>query len=86
MAEIVPTETAERDLRSLLKRLRLGETITLVGSEGVPEALLVSLKSPPPELQARSDWQTQWDALALKVSRAWNSKKSAVEILTEMRR
>jgi len=86
MAEIVPTETAERDLRSLLKRLRLGETITLVGSEGVPEALLVSLKSPSSELQSRSDWQAQWDALAQKIGQAWNSEKSAVEILTEMRR
>ena len=86
MPVIVPIETAERDLKSLLEQLQLGETVTLVGSEGVPEALLVSLKSAPSELQSLSDWEARWDALTHKISLAWKSKKSAVEILAEMRR
>jgi len=86
MSVIVPIETAERDLRSLLARLRLGETVTLVGSEGVPEALLVSLKSAPAKPHLLPDWETRWDALAHKVSQVWKSEKSAVETLAEMRR
>jgi antitoxin (DNA-binding transcriptional repressor) of toxin-antitoxin stability system len=86
MSITVPIETAERDLRSLVERLRLGETITLVGSQGLPEALLVSLKSAPPETQSVSDREARWDDLAHKVSRAWKSDKSAVEMLVEMRR
>jgi antitoxin (DNA-binding transcriptional repressor) of toxin-antitoxin stability system len=86
MSITVPIETAERDLRSLLERLRLGETITLVGSQGLPEALLVSLKSVPPETQSVSDREARWDDLAHRVSRAWKSDKSAVEMLVEMRR
>ena len=86
MPVTVPIETAERDLRNLLERLQLGDTVTLVGSEGVPEALLVSLKSAPAKLQPLSDWEMRWDALTHRVSQAWKSEKGAIEILTEMRR
>jgi hypothetical protein len=86
MPVTVPIETAEQDLKSILEQLQLGETVTLVGSEGVPEALLISLKSAPTEPQSLSDWETRWDALSHKVSQAWKSEKSAVEILAEMRR
>ena len=86
MSITVPIETAERGLRSLLEQLRLGETATLVSSEGAPEALLISLKSSADRLQPMSDWDTRWDALAQKVSQAWRGEKSAVEVLAEMRR
>jgi len=86
MSITVPIETAERDLRSLLEQLHLGETATLVGSEGSPQALLVSLKSTTARPQPLSDWEVRWDALAQKVSRAWKSDKNAVDILAEMRR
>jgi len=67
----VPIETAERDLRALLDELSLGETATLLGSEGVPEALLISLKSTERQAQSGDDWEARWDALAQKVSSAW---------------
>ena len=86
MSITVPIETAERGLRSLLEQLRLGETATLVSSEGAPEALLISLKSRTSRLQPVSDWDTRWDAMAQKVSQAWRGEKSAVEVLAEMRR
>lgn len=86
MSITVPIETAERELRSLLEQLRLGETATLVSAEGAPEALLVSLKSSAGRLQPVADWDTRWDALAQKVSQAWRGEKSAIEILAEMRR
>lgn len=82
----LPIETAERDLRRLLEELNLGETVTLIGSEGMPQALLVSLKPVLRETEAEADWEARWDALARQVSDAWQSEKSAVELLSEMRR
>jgi hypothetical protein len=82
----LPIETAERDLRSLLEELNLGDTVTLIGSEGMPRALLVSLKLVLRETEAEADREARWDALARQVSDAWQSEKSAVEFLSEMRR
>jgi hypothetical protein len=82
----LPIETAERDLRSLLEELNLGDTVTLIGSEGVPQALLVSLKPAPRGTPAGLDWEARWDDLAQQVGSAWQSEKSAVELLSEMRR
>jgi hypothetical protein len=82
----LPVEAAERDLRHLLERLHLGETITLVNSEGTPLAVVVSLKPAHVKVEPASDWEARWDALAEEVGRAWKSEKSAVEILSEMRR
>jgi hypothetical protein len=87
MSMNVPVETVVHDLKHLLEQLHLGETITLVGAEGVPLAVIVSLQPPAPaETEPTSDWEARWDALAQKVSRAWKSEKGAVEILAEMRR
>jgi len=86
MSVVVPIEAAKHNLEDLLEQLHLGETITLVTSEGTPLAVIVSLKPAPVEVEPASDWEARWDALAQKVSRAWKSEKGAVEILTEMRR
>ena len=82
----LPVEVAERELKSLLEELTLGETVTLIGSEGMPEALLVSLRANLRETEAEADWEDRWQALARQVSEAWQSEKSAVELLSEMRR
>ena len=82
----VPIETAERDLRRLLEELDLGDTVTLIGSESVPQALLVSLRPTLHKAPVESDWEARWDALARRVSEAWQSEKGAVELLGEMRR
>ncbi len=84
MIQTVPIETAKKNLDSLLQQLRRGDTVTIVGAQGKPVAVLVSVKSEP-AMQV-SDWQMRWDALAEKVSRTWKSDKSAVEVLREMRR
>jgi len=81
----LPIERAEQDLRGLIAQLNWGETVTLIGTEGVPIALLVSLKPTPRESHGEADWDARWDALARQVSRAWKSEKRAVEVLTEMR-
>jgi hypothetical protein len=82
----LPIETAERDLRRLLEELDLGDTVTLIGSEGAPQALLASLRSALREAPAESVWEARWDALAQQVGEAWQSEKSAAEFLSEMRR
>ena len=83
----VPMETAKENLEGLLERLHIGETITLLGAEGAPVAVVVSLKpTPTAETPPDSDWLAQWEALAEEVGRAWQSDKSAVEVLSEMRR
>jgi len=86
MSITLPIETAEQDLRGLLEELNLGETVTLIGAEGVPRALLVSLKPVLRGIQEEAAWDPRWDALARQVSHAWKSERSAVELLTEMRR
>jgi hypothetical protein len=86
MSITLPIETAERDLRGLIEELGLGDTVTLVGSEGSPEALLVSLKPAVGESQPAHDWQARWDSLAQRVSEAWRSEKNALETVNEMRR
>jgi hypothetical protein len=83
----LPVETAEHGLKRMLEQLHLGETITLVGAEGVPLAVIVSLQKPATvEAEPASDWEARWDALARKVSQAWKGEKGAVETLVEMRR
>lgn len=86
MSMAVSVEAAEQDLKNLLERLRFGETITFVNSDGAPLAILVSLKSVKTESQPVSDWKTRWNALAEKVSCAWKDERSAIEALKEMRR
>jgi hypothetical protein len=82
----LPIETVERDLKKLLEGLNLGETVTLVGSGGVPQALLVSLKPAQRGSETEADWDARWDILARKVSDSWQSDKSAVELVSQMRR
>jgi antitoxin (DNA-binding transcriptional repressor) of toxin-antitoxin stability system len=86
MSEAVSIKNAECNLQELLKMLNLGESVTLIGSEGNPVALLVSLKSRKDERKTVSDWDSRLDDLAQKVSHSWKGDKSAVEVLSEMRR
>jgi|CXWL01.1.fsa_nt_gi antitoxin (DNA-binding transcriptional repressor) of toxin-antitoxin stability system len=81
----ITIEKLGSDLKGLLSRLRLGETITLVTPDGAPVAILISLK-PAPALPPAPDWLLKWETLAEEISRAWKSDKSAIETLTEMRR
>jgi antitoxin (DNA-binding transcriptional repressor) of toxin-antitoxin stability system len=86
MPEAVSVKNAECNLEELLRRLPFGESITLTGPEGRPVAILVSLKPGGVVETPVSDWDARMDELAHKVSRAWKGKKSAVEVLSEMRR
>ena len=86
MPEAMPIKNAECNLEKLLKGLSFGESITLIGPEGGPVALLVSLRPGKVLQKPAVDWDARMDDLARKVSRAWRGEKSAVDILSEMRR
>jgi hypothetical protein len=86
MSEALPIKMAESNLEELLNGLPLGASITLIGSEGCPVALLVSLQPGKTKKKQAGNWDDRMDALAQKVSRDWKGEKTAVEVLSEMRR
>jgi len=86
MSEAIALKSAGRDLEKLLEGLSLGESITLIGPEGSPVALLISLNPATNEKKPDADWEARMDGLARKVSRAWKREKSGVDVLSEMRR
>ena len=87
MAMAVPVRTAELNLEDFLKQLHPGDTVTLLGAEGEPVAILVSLiPAPADQVRSLSEWQAEWETLAQEISRAWKGEQSAVETLSEMRR
>ena len=86
MSHNVCIENASRDLKGLVEGLPTGESVTLVSGEGTPLALLVSLKTEAPEALSPSEWLARWDRLSEKISQAWKTEKSAVEVIAEMRR
>ena len=85
MSVEVSVASAKKNLEEILARLSPGETATLIGPEGRPMAVLVPLKSSE-ESEEKIDWDAEWEALAKEIDAAWKSKKSAIEVLTEMRR
>lgn len=85
MSVEVSVASAKKNLEDILARLSPGETATLIGPEGRPMAVLVPLKSSE-ESEEKIDWDTEWEAVAKEIDAAWKCKKSAIEVLTEMRR
>ncbi len=89
MSVEVSVDSAKKNLEGILARLSPGETATLIGPKGNPMAVLVSLKSSedaPIEIDWDADWDAEWQSLAREIDSSWKSKKSVLEILTEMRR
>lgn len=85
MSVEVSVDSVKKNLEDILAKLPPGETATLIGPEGKPMAVLVPLRSS--EITAKEvDWDSEWQALAREIDSAWKSKKSALEILAEMRR
>lgn len=85
MSVEVSVDSAKKNLEDILAKLPPGETATLIGPEGKPMAVLVPLRSSEGTTK-EVDWDSEWQALAREIDSAWKSKKSALEILTEMRR
>ena len=85
-SQTVTIETIERNPQHCLEQLLSGQTLMLVNSDGAPVAMLVSLRSPATRAESFRAWEARWEDLARRVSRAWKSEKSAVEIIAEIRR
>lgn len=85
MSVEVSVDSAKKNLEGILAGLSPGETATLIGPKGNPLAVLVSLKSSE-DSPTEIDWDAEWQSLAREIDSSWKSKKSVLEILTEMRR
>jgi len=85
MSVEVSVDSAKKNLENILARLSPGETATLIGPEGRPMAVLVPLRYSE-EIAEEIDWDEEWQALAQRIDSAWQSEKSALQILSEMRR
>jgi len=86
MGTPISIEAAGPRLREALEHMPEGETLEIVDSGGEPMALLVSLRPSPGESVSAEEWLVELDALAERISKAWKSDRSAVEIISEMRR
>ena len=85
MSVEVSVDSAKKNLENILARLSPGETATLIGPEGRPMAVLVPLIYSE-DIAEEIDWDEEWQALAQKIDSKWKSEKSALQILSEMRR
>lgn len=79
-------DAAGPQLRELLERLPVGETLHIRGADGERVAVLVALRRPSGKPQSFPEWLARLDSLAQRVSKAWQGDKSALETLSEMRR
>lgn len=70
--------------------LELEKPIDLPDGTHVRVEIVSALRVPDEHLeksvQPQEDWAAQWRAFAQRVDAAWKSPKSALEILSEMRR
>ena len=85
-------KTEEIGIREL--KSRVSEVVRAVQEEraryiitqrGKPAALIVPLDAAPPEKSADEVWE-RLQQIGEEISKSWESEKSAVEILSEMRR
>jgi len=79
-------EVGNPQLGHVLEHLRPGERLNLLGPDGKRLAVVISAQPEGEELLSPEEWLARLDARAERISRAWKSDKSAVEILAEMRR
>jgi len=86
MATEVALQVARDDLDALLDRMQSGESVELIGPDGEPVAMLVSLRHERVEPLPDEEWFARWDDLAKRIDKAWKSEKTALEVLAEMRR
>jgi len=92
MSRKKPPRTEEIGIREL--KSRASEVVRAVKEEraryiitqrGKPAALIVPLDSAPPEKSADEVWE-RLVKIGEELGKGWQSEKSAVEILSEMRR
>jgi len=73
-------------LRELLDRLPAGEPVTVLGTDGKPVAILYPVKPHQEPAMSDEEWFAEVEEMAKRISKAWKSEKTALEVLSEMRR
>lgn len=86
MATEISVDALGPELKDMLNRLPAGESVTVVGADGKPVAMLYTVKPRSEPEMSDEEFFARWEELARRVSKAWKSDKSALEILAEMRR
>ena len=83
-------EIGIRDLKSraseVVRTVKEERARYVITQRGKPAALIVPLDAAPPEKAADDDVWERLQRLGEEISKGWESDKSAVEILSEMRR
>ena len=85
MSTTITLDEAAQHLKDLLRELSLGDTVTLIESNGIPLAILVGIR-PAASSPPISDWSQRWHKLAVQIGQAWQVEQSALQVLAEMRR
>jgi prevent-host-death family protein len=82
-------EIGIRELKSraseVVRSVKEDRTRYVITQRGKPAAIIVPLDAAPPETSANEVWE-RLQQLGEEISKGWQSEKSAVEILSEMRR
>lgn len=85
MPTTITLDEAAQHLKTLLRELSVGDTVTLTETNGVPLAVLVGI-NPVASSSPILDWSQRWHQLAAQINQAWQTEQSALQILAEMRR
>lgn len=85
MPTTITLDEAAQRLKDLLRELSLGDTVTLIETNGIPLAILVGIR-PAASSPSISDWSQRWRKLAAQIGQAWQVEQSALQVLAEMRR
>lgn len=83
MLKDMTVRTVQEDLENLLAQMSPGETLTVLGDDGIPQAVVVRIQAPRPRVV---DAWAELEALGEEMSSSWPSGKSAAEAVAEIRR
>lgn len=82
-------EIGIRELKSraseVVRAVKENRTRYVITQRGKPAAIIVPLDAAPPEKSSDEVWERLLE-LGEEIGKGWKSEKSAVEILSEMRR
>ncbi len=83
MLKSMTVRAIQEELENLLTQMSPGETLTVLGDDGVPQAVVVRIQVAGPH--AVDAW-AELERLGEKMSSNWPTGKSAAEAVAEIRR
>ena len=91
----LPIQNVKENFSELVSQLYFGDTVTVLGDDGIPIAIMFAVKSrivqrnhskSRQKIKKYKDWLTEWDQLAQEIGTNWKPAISAVEAVAEQRR